>query len=686
MWRAGAAGPIIRRDMSAAPPPPGPRRDRRFAAALALAAFSVGSVYTATWGGTAHFFQELFGPAAMFACGRGWVNPVLDDAPDLRAFLHPPMHVDHPPVIDACPCDAIPAELATQPWESFQRRQRYLIYAAGWVWWWTAPSWSALAPLHGLLHAAAALALYVIFRFAAGPWGAAAATWLMICSPIQLHHLPRLRDYSKAPFLLGGIALLAWIVARADTPRRLLGGALALGLLAGVGVGFRMDVVMLLPAALAAIALFPPPGAGGVRHRLAAAALCLAAYYGVSWPVTRALETGMKYQDFLLGLNDLYDSRLGVGGAPYQIGHRYLDREPIAILQAYAPHRHGEIRHYAFDTVAYEAIGRDYTLRLAATIPADLQLRAGAAILRTLDELTFSTRHAVPRGVTGAMPRAYFEAQSALAAPALRFARYAAALALLILAARDPRIGLAALFLFAYFGGYGAIQFASRHYFHMQFLGLWATLFVVWSAARWRPGAGPTRAHFARAACFGIAVATAWFGALWGLRAWQAAQLAPLRDTVAQGPWEPVSLRATPAEDGTALLQGNGSGGLDALPTDAPMPWFDHEYLMIEIVPGPEGVEPVFEYAGSIPDFALTWSVALPPGNDPVRIAFPAYHARWLATDDGWTHYRGVRLPADAASRARLYRLPAPEALPFLFTWRLPVDAPGEPLHQRLTR
>lgn len=668
------------------PTTPNLRRDLRVALALALAAFAVGSVYTATWGGTAHFFQELFGPAVMFACGRGWENPVVADAPALHAFLHPPMHVDHPPTVDACDCAALPADLATQPWESFQRRQRYLIHAVGLLWRATGVSWAALAPLNGALHAASALALFALFRLAAGPWLAGVATWLMLLSPIQLHHLPRLRDYSKAPFLLAGIAILGWMLLRARTPRRLLGGAAALGLVAGVGVGFRMDVIMLLPPALVVIALFAPRAAGGLRVRAAAMLLCLAAYYGVSWPVTRALETGMKYQDFLLGLNDLYDSRLGTGDAPYQVGHRYLDREPMAILQAHALHRGEAAPHFEFDTVAYERIGRDYTLRLLATMPADLQLRAGAAILRTLDELTFSTRHAVPRGIEGTLTRGYFEAQAALAAPVLRHARHAAVLALALIAAHSLRLGFGTLFLLAFFGGYGAIQFASRHYFHMQFLSLWVVLVLLAAALAWRPGQRPTRAHATRAALFAASVLALWFGSMAVLRGWQARQLAPLQQAVADAPWMPLAVESSPEGDETVLLRGNEGAGMAAFPVDAAPPHFAFEYLALDVTPGPAGANVEFAYAASIPDLALTWAAQLPPGDAPTRIVFPAYHAMWKGADAGWTRFEGLRLPAAIAQTARLSRHPAPETLPLHFTWFFPPEWERQPLRQRLTR
>ncbi|NJL73357.1 MAG: hypothetical protein HC888_18410 [Candidatus Competibacteraceae bacterium] len=206
-------------------------RDACTALLLFGTAAAIGMLYPATWGGTPHFFQELFGPAVLFACGHGWANPVDAEAPALQAFLHPAMHVNHPPATGACDCHDVPKDLPTAPWSSFQQRQRYLIYAAGFLWRIFGVSWAALAPLYGLLYGLSALALYALFRLGMHRPIAITATLLLISSPIQLNNLLRLRDYSKAPFILLAIALVvapivAWLVwpwMWHDTPTRVWG-------------------------------------------------------------------------------------------------------------------------------------------------------------------------------------------------------------------------------------------------------------------------------------------------------------------------------------------------------------------------------------------------------------------------------------------------------------------------------
>jgi hypothetical protein len=677
-------------------------KPREYYIALLLfgAAAAVGMLYPATWGGTPHFFQELFGPAVMFACGNGWANPVDAEAPALQAFLHPAMHVNHPPAISTCDCDSLPSDLSTAPWSSFQQRQRYLIYAAGMLWRIFGVSWAALAPLYGLFYGLSTVALYALFRLGMGRPIAITTTLLLIFSPIQLNNLLRLRDYSKAPFILLAIALTAWMLLHARTPRRLMAVAAAMGLLTGVGVGFRMDVLIVLPAFAVAVACFAPPTAGSRRLRAAAILLCAAIYYAVSWPVTHALDTGMKYQDFLLGLNDLYDSRLGVGGAPYQIGHRYFDREPMAILQAHAPHATGTQALYEFDTHEYEAIGRAYSMTILTTFPADLALRALAAVLRTIDELTFSTDHAVPKGITGAFSTWCFESLAMFAAPAFRYARYAVLLALLVLAGRNLRLAFAAFFLLLYFGGYGAIQFASRHYFHLQFLGVWAVGFLTWQAwnlfrairssgglsPRWKmhapalPGAVNRAALFACLATIGILIS------LQGLRVWQSSRVTPLLQAVQQAPRVPAEYAAVPDNEGMLIqAAGHATAGVEA--ADAP-PSFSVDYWVAEFDTSQGPVTPTLRYRGAVPDLALTWATVLPAtASGTTQLIFPAYTARWKGEGAGWTRYEGIWLAtAEAPQLMALSRIPDTEALPLLLTWTLPPEVDSQPLHQRLIR
>ena len=671
-------------------------KDARVVAVLVVLAAALGMIYVRTWGGVPHFFQELYGPAVLFACGHGFdASPAPGQSEALDTFLRP-LEQSPPGSVPCFDCDQLPENIATQPWDAFERRQRYQLLAGGLLWRVFGVCWAALTPLYGLLFALSAAALYGLFRLAVPRIPAAFFVFLLVTSPIQLNNLVRLRDYSKAPFLLLAMLCIGLLVVLPFTKKRALALAAGAGLALGIGVGFRMDVVMAAPPFVATLFLFTSTGfREHLRTKALAAAVFLGVFFLAGAPVLLSLGTSMKYQDFILGLNDLYDSRLGVGGAPYQINHRYFDREPYVTLQGYALHTEGKAPPYLFDTPEYEAISRDYSMRILRTFPADLMTRALAAVERTLDELTTNLHSPPPRGWDGAALRAAYTVHSVVTQAFTRFAKYAALLALVLLAIRSLRLAFAAYFLLLYFVGYSAIQFASRHYFHMQFAGLLAVAVVMacalwaWEQFREPTGDAPSpRVALRRAAVF-IAVALLVIVApLQGLRWYQAAQVRPLLSAYAGAGVAPVELHWSSLEDGRRLAQGSGGAGRDTLLVTTEAPYFAVEFLVATFDTTAAPVHVEVRYTGSIHDTALTWSMVLPQTEGgPTRLFFPAYTAVYAGTDGQWTNYQGLVLANEDAGRlVSLARVDDPAQFPLLLTARLAPDWEDGPLYQQQVR
>ena len=86
-----------------------------------------------------------------------------------------------------------------------QRAYRYLITAVGWTWRLQGHvAWSAVAPLlWPLLSRPRFVLLFVVFRQGMGTLVAGALAVVLALSPLHLSYLAHLRDYSKAPFVLG---------------------------------------------------------------------------------------------------------------------------------------------------------------------------------------------------------------------------------------------------------------------------------------------------------------------------------------------------------------------------------------------------------------------------------------------------------------------------------------------------
>ena len=682
----------------------GPAAPQRFAiraelltaGGIALFAAAVGMVFTASWGRTPHFYQEVFGPAVMWACGRGFVEPAPGRCASLDAFLNPDVHAGHPPEVDRFACGDLPADLETRPLQYFQQAHRYLLFAAALAWKLFGVAWSALIPLYGILYGVAAASLYGLFRLGMGRVWASAGVLLLVVSPVQLNNLVRLRDYAKAPFLLGALFLMALLVARPLSRRARLGVCAAGGLWLGVGLGFRMDVSVALPAfAMCVLVFLSGPLRRTWPDRVLGVLLLAGGYMALGAPMLAAQGGSAKYHYFLMGQAEIYDQRLGVGGAPYQAVHRYFDSEALAVVQAHAYNTRGKPQHYDFFTPEHDAMGREVVRRMLHMFPADQMTRALAAIVRTVDELGSGEDNAAPREITNTFVRRLYVLHARLLGLLTRYGRYAIAAALLLLAAHRLRLAFAAFFLVLYFAGYGAIQFASRHYFHMQFLSLWPVLFLAAAGvhgmtaahvsaarARWRQPAAMMPALCRMLVFAGVAV-TAAAAPLWGLRWIQDQRVGTLLRQYDALPTEPLDTVAVPRGEQVLVT----APSLPQLPPPGER-YFSFELLVAEFDTSGGDTPFMVVGDGNMHENAITWGGVLPrSGSGTTRVYFPAYAALWDKAGRSWSRFAGIELAPEHVPRlVRVGRATKPEDLPLLLTVTRPAQPERESLHQTFTR
>lgn len=137
--------------------------DTAVIAAIVLAAFLFALWFFTAFragGGVPGFYQSEFGPGVMMACGRGFVNPRLDAAPALQAFLSTRA--------DRFTCDTLPRLIPEMKLTYFQEAHRYLIASAGLVWRAVGIGWRHLDALAAMFFAVALGAGYVALRFVCG--------------------------------------------------------------------------------------------------------------------------------------------------------------------------------------------------------------------------------------------------------------------------------------------------------------------------------------------------------------------------------------------------------------------------------------------------------------------------------------------------------------------------------------
>src|SRR5215203_4564501 len=144
-----------------------------FVGALMLGTWYVPQVVAA--GGRPNFYQEMFGPAVMVACGDDYVNPDPGADPDLDAFLSAQR--------DEITCTPALATIKQVPLAAMQRAYRYLYLSAGVTWWLQdRVAWSALAPLYGMFYASTVVLLFAVFRQGMGPMLSAALAIVLAVS------------------------------------------------------------------------------------------------------------------------------------------------------------------------------------------------------------------------------------------------------------------------------------------------------------------------------------------------------------------------------------------------------------------------------------------------------------------------------------------------------------------------
>lgn len=450
--------------------------------------------------GFTHMYLANMPATVMWACGFGAVGPSVFPQP-LQDFIVG--------TASNLPCDAL-AGLETVEPSSFVFSQIYLAASVALSWAAFGIDYRALILLAGLLHGAYAVGGYWLARLYLPIWASLAVGAVLAVSPLALAHLDSIRDYSKAPFIIWGVALLIMTV-RARTPRSAMLLATAAGLVAGIGTGFRIDVAILLPIGLAVLAIVGC-GIASLRYRFLAVTLFALGYGVAAFPVfagTGAQSNG----GFLMlqGLTVPYTHHLAVVPASYDLGARYSDELTYYTL---ASELETDDRHVR-DVVLGQSTR--YALPLLPLFSADIAARAtkaagwsaglhGLLTRRALDPAAYPYPSAMRAGRLAVGP------YSRLAVSWLPWLGLAGLTVLLWHAySRAPREALALVLILVPLTGYGAFQFAMRNVFHLEAVTLTALAALLTLPFAWRglkPVARPFFVSLGLAAAFGAAAFT----------------------------------------------------------------------------------------------------------------------------------------------------------------------------------
>jgi hypothetical protein len=626
-------------------------------ATLALRSYRAAGVQQA-------FYQQNFAPAVMIACGRGFVMPqptpqALQDFLELRQ--------------DRFDCAALPAAVKVGPVE-WNAAWVYLYRASATVWRITGVSWSALDVLLAMMCAAATVATYAIFRLAGPVSTAAPLAILLTVSPANLTHLLSLRDYSKAPFALGAIFVLALLVIRPMRPRTTILLAAAFGAIVGIGWGFRGDLIVFAPFGIL-VALFGVPAS--LPQRAMVAAAMFATFVIVAIPVLAGMSSsGCQFHLALLGLTTPVLRELGIAPAPYQFSDQFLDASVAMRVADYSQRALG-IPANVLCSPAYEAASSRLFVSIASMFPSDLIAHAyGAALSILRGGLDLSASMQAPRPFAGT---------GWLVAAFNAMARISGALSpvgpLLFLAAvgatwlRSRRLALALAAFTLFLAAYPAIEFEERHWFHLRFLP-WFSLVVVagagigaWARAQWL-----TAVVVAAVLILALAVP------LWVARSIQTRSVRGLIAAYQAAPGEPLPIDY---EDEFVKVR------WQLVPVPAAAEGVTSDLLAVTLDANAcSGASDVaitarYEFAAPSHDFSTSMSIERPIRGRDKRLFIPVFSV--TSSDKPLTHFSGFAISgAPATCIAIVERVIDRDAIPLWLQVQVPADLSNAQLYHSL--
>lgn len=615
---------------------------------LTVIAVEVGLRTLDAWQGPAYTLtNELYVPAAMFASGAGFINPPLDEAPGLREFLYlQPGHETFTLEQGA------PAYSRTQL-DPYQQYHRYLIYAMGIVWRVFGITWGAAKLLAVGSHVALVLVAYGILRFAFGAPLAFAGAVTIACASVTTFWIFNIRDYGKAPFLLACIGIALYLLRRARVPRHYLMAAAAMGVVAGLGLGFRRDLMAALPALLAVLALAPiPASAGAWRVRAGAAALFALLAMLFAAPVLLAFSSkgSLAWHDMLMGMTPPLEQELGLRPASYARVPVKHDSYVSGLAAGYArreligddPARE---QAYKLDLDTEE---RMLLRRMVTLFPADMWMRGCAAVVRVLQGVGYMA----PGGP--GWWSLHLE----------RFGVVYAVGGLAGIAAWNLRLAVGLGLLLLYFGGITSLQYETRHAFHLYIAPVFFFLLPIHMIIQLalRRVAWPERRTALRNVGLFVAGMVLLLGGPWvlalGAQQWQLRAVE--RELLAE-PLETVAVQPVEFE-GWTYFKATSPPRQVVLPPRLEQPYVAPLYLMVELecFAGVSPIHVTVESRAGWLDFSQhieAVPVAQPDGTR-VRYYFnvPEHYG-----ERDWVRFESVGLPSEYAAHFKgLYLVTTP--------------------------
>jgi len=448
------------------------------------------SGYSITNSGMKAEYFPRFQPAVQYACSGPFTNPIPPDYPHISArptdgvvglesvegFLR------HE--VDRFDCADIPKDVEQDDLYPYQSMHEYSMRVVGTAWRIFGVNWTVVVLVTALLYSLSSTLIYAISRQFVGRYFSFATAMLFVTSTSALSLASTFRDFSKAPFLLAVILACTYLVQRPRPTRVILLVGLATGVFAGIGLGFRADVLM-APVLFSVVAvLLMPTTADSWRRKLAinlgVSGVFITAFVVSSLPILHAYEDdSFSYTSFQRaeGVVGEFNTRLGLSRYFVDLGKPYSDIFSFATMLGHAARSENESSKSLPDHYVDSEYGRelsqwssDYYSEYVNLFPADALTRA----IRATNQVATLPIKKDPGGLS-LVPG--LNAKISNIVWELSISILIVITALVLMFARNPRLGLLFGFFLLFFGSLATFQFDRRHLFYLEPL-FWITLFT----------------------------------------------------------------------------------------------------------------------------------------------------------------------------------------------------------------
>ncbi|HDP34512.1 MAG TPA: hypothetical protein ENN29_05320, partial [Candidatus Hydrogenedentes bacterium] len=589
------------------------------------------------WSGPGYnLSNELYLPAVMIAAGDGFTVVDVDAVPELRTFFnYDTLHFD----VASIP-DDLPRRIPNETYEL----HRYLLYAVGAVWRVFGVSWNSIRVLSLFFLFVSSVLVYCISRLALPPFLSYIVAQAFSWNGAVLWTLHILRDFSKAPFVLCLALLLGVAIRTRLTARWYMRTAVLIGITLGIGMGFRRDMLALLPLALLVLATCRLRSMRiACLLRIAAAALAVFFFVICAFPVLIPFYS-MRWtngHDTVMGFSSRCDQEMGLI-VPASYEKQYRLHDVYVTWQIWGAVRHNfslsqselEASEFRNEDERTNHVILSYILTIIRAFPADMLTRAYGAVARAIS------------GVRSNFfpPFQLFH----------RFGLVFAIAGLAIIAWRDIYKASQVLLLLCLFCGYTSLQYGERHAFHTAFVPYWFgcltfhSLFRLFSAKRTISYDG-NRASLARLWRVGI-----WFVVVFGVfyiplafsRHLQYDRVARILTAYENAPRETLQHKSVCGWEGQTLITPLGMNSCAPCRGEPVFPHFNDYALVARFKSPPSSVSLIYEWDAVGWEFSGPVTLHTRPdiasgGVDYYFVVYETSHC------DEWTRFAGLLLPDD---------------------------------------